>query len=325
MSLGDAQLPAARFAELRRAVMALTGSISSHADNMGRLGDISFSSSGGMLPSDLRDIYDEELRAVRLMYLEYLQGGKDFRAVLAKLSAQRNDHAPVNKLPTEVLCMVFTIHRDSDGVHEHPDLPGHPIVPISQTCARWRRICLSTPKLWCKVRLSSRWAKLALDRSGSYPLNLSHDFLDGEGSVELLDRLGGHLSRVECLLLNNSRLDRVRAVFEAPPAPNLKQLSMEILSPNVPLYSAPCVLDGQPFKGETPKLRHLELNFFRMPWSRGYYQNLTTLKIARCAAGRGSLKDKDICCILQDMPDLQELELALERRCHSQVSSHCQT
>ena len=253
------------------------------------------------------------------MYHDYLRGVMDMRTAKALFSIQRNNYAPVNILPTEILCMVFSICRDWAFEHSYPS--GQPIVAISQTCTRWRQICLNSPTLWRKLDLNSRWARLSLDRSRGYPVQLALEFFerrcDDKRRLNLINLLKDSLHRAEDISMFGDTETILTAIIA--PATNLKKLAITLKFDH-DLYDLPQSFASSPvfndplFSSKAPGLRHLELSGFRMPWSRGYYQNLTTLKIDHCYVGQcADGEDEEICYILQDMPDLRQLELRLKK------------
>lgn len=78
--------------------------------------------------------------------------------------------APVNRLPTEILCDIFhMVHRSSFSLK--------PSLALSHVCGRWRSIALELPELWTFVDISSSCADEMLAefsrRSRDYDLCLS--------------------------------------------------------------------------------------------------------------------------------------------------------
>ncbi|KZV81553.1 hypothetical protein EXIGLDRAFT_779580 [Exidia glandulosa HHB12029] len=67
------------------------------------------------------------------------------KALLRSAGVQLNRHAPVNKLPEELLCAIFR-WLDEDILHNTP----------ARVCSHWRTIALADPILWTCLKISSR-------------------------------------------------------------------------------------------------------------------------------------------------------------------------
>lgn len=79
----------------------------------------------------------------------------------------RNALVDINTLPDELLCHIFSAAAEEN------------IVAIAAVCARWRRICLTTPVLWSNIMLSSQspygnaLSLLALARTSGHTLGVT--------------------------------------------------------------------------------------------------------------------------------------------------------
>ncbi|KAF8815109.1 hypothetical protein BYT27DRAFT_7199591 [Phlegmacium glaucopus] len=105
-----------------------------------------------------------------------------------KFLSQHNASLPINQLPIELLCDIFSKFLEDD--REHPDYtpaPG-PLVSfysradptiLGQVCSWWRKVALSTPALWSNIFLSQPSMSqiprihLWLQRAANNPLNLA--------------------------------------------------------------------------------------------------------------------------------------------------------
>ncbi|KAF8173617.1 hypothetical protein BJ912DRAFT_859202, partial [Pholiota molesta] len=58
-------------------------------------------------------------------------------------------HSPINDIPTEILCEIFSrcVDQSSARVLMQPNTKIAPML-LCQVCATWRAIILSTPPLW---------------------------------------------------------------------------------------------------------------------------------------------------------------------------------
>ena len=92
--------------------------------------------------------------------------------------------APIRRLPPEVMSEIF-LHCmapvDPFDPRESPRLDKSPLL-VSQLCSRWRKIALSTPRLWTSFALTIQpkylkddvlLAKTWLGRSGTCPLSIA--------------------------------------------------------------------------------------------------------------------------------------------------------
>ncbi|GJE99836.1 hypothetical protein PsYK624_161090 [Phanerochaete sordida] len=230
--------------------------------------------------------------------------------------------APINKLPVELLRSIFAICTAGDlplGEHQEGGV-GHMSLIISHTCTHWRAIVLSFPSLWRRIRLlhlSDEFLNVILDRTKNWPLEVWLD-LPAAPSETLAKINMDVLCRTKALTMTiSSHNDQALTDFltTSPPSqfPYLETFSLELVQKGPNMHQTQLVLQQPLFAGCTPRLRHLHLEGVRMPWNRGFYSNLTTIRIISCEAGCHVLEDNDLCSILQDSPNLEELELSLYR------------
>ncbi|KAF8649369.1 hypothetical protein AX16_005811 [Volvariella volvacea WC 439] len=97
------------------------------------------------------------------------------------LCSQRNELAPISRLPTEILTriireIVMVVKRSG---RKFKDVYGRHII-ISWVCRRWRRTILGDHILWTDIR-AHYWSYLPilLERSGGAPLSLKLGRLSG--------------------------------------------------------------------------------------------------------------------------------------------------
>ncbi|KAI5822780.1 hypothetical protein K523DRAFT_256385, partial [Schizophyllum commune Tattone D] len=91
----------------------------------------------------------------------------------------RNLHSPSNKLPHEVLELIFEFGRpkyDSFLPCWPSDRTLRDCLAITHVCADWRRVALGLPFLWANIDLchgrSTRAATAFLERSRHFPLTI---------------------------------------------------------------------------------------------------------------------------------------------------------
>lgn len=131
----------------------------------------------------------------------------------------RNDLAPINRLPAEILSMVFEHLLDSPPLAGARFLGANPPVyqwaGVHAVCRRWREIAVSTPKLWGRIyayrgpgtSLGDDIVSTSFLRAGSTPLAV---YVVGETQVRA--RAAGllHRSLKQILLENSSRIRDLR-------------------------------------------------------------------------------------------------------------------
>ncbi|GLB40958.1 hypothetical protein LshimejAT787_0901730 [Lyophyllum shimeji] len=89
------------------------------------------------------------------------------------LKRQRNAYAYISRLPSEILCRIFEIARDTDHLrHPRPES----CVIITHVCSAWRDIAIRFPGLWNRITPNYRfpWVEemmcsLLLDRLALIP------------------------------------------------------------------------------------------------------------------------------------------------------------
>lgn len=94
----------------------------------------------------------------------------------AERRALEAEKGPINWLPTEMLMAIFIAVAELDPSTSS----GRPELSISHTCAKWRSIALTTPRLWARVVLygfqhpGRKLGKLYLKRSQQAPLEIEY-------------------------------------------------------------------------------------------------------------------------------------------------------
>ncbi|KIY53246.1 hypothetical protein FISHEDRAFT_69100 [Fistulina hepatica ATCC 64428] len=195
------------------------------------------------------------------------------------MSSPQNGHAKralsIN-LPTEMLAEIFItgislldIEESEAGFGETFMNPDAIPMSVSQVCCRWRRIALSTPFLWSKIRLGSRQRHVPmeaimtwLERSRNHPLDVEHTYHGSKKSAAFLELITLHCERLRSL--------RIVAQF--------KDSWVRLLKPirgRLPLLSSLTVSSPATkcdLFEDTPCLTYAELIPFR--YSRGVHVNL---------------------------------------------------
>ena len=202
-----------------------------------------------------------------------------------------NSGLPVNKLPTELLCDIFSKFLEDD--REFPDYAPAmgPLVSLhtradptilGQVCSWWRNVALSTPALWTNIFILEPKGtqifrtRLWLERAGNHPLNIA---------IEDRRSVGYNLAPLDQILTAlTSRQQLWRRVNFFIPSDALKSLLVAIT--NQPpdfrnLESASlCIGSQQPCQNVSIdtiwKVFHSSPVLYEVDWHCTYYNELLT-------------------------------------------------
>ena len=277
--------------------------------------DILGTMSGGV-NEETRATYCNQVAEIERILNSARKHFDDLAKTHTKMCRQHNCGVGINQLPPEILSAIFlkSLRLSSQG-------DCNPF-SLTQVCSYWRVVALGYAALWAKVDmslLSLNHALACFDRAGGCLLKiLSCDVFHNESHRQILL---AKLSSVDVLGLSNEWQDwgplqpAFRSIISAAPTNPLlvKEFSCELRHYVQDLPKDTFVLDVPLFNGQTPLLRHVSFRLLRMPWSRGFYSNLTTLRIEDGILGKISPLDKDICDVLRDSPRLEELTLRFNR------------
>ncbi|KAK6977978.1 F-box domain-containing protein [Favolaschia claudopus] len=212
---------------------------------------------------------------------------------------------PVLTLPPEIVSEVF-LHF----LPPYPDPPSftglHSPICLTHVCTQWRKIALSTPRLWRAIALGDHsWpapeggtalAELWLERSGDLPLSIHvadyQDYSNGLPST-IFSPLLPHRDRWERLILTICETTNILAIDG--PMPLLHTLHILLaeqgLSNPLSIHDVPC-------------LRTLVLDDFgtpsvNLPWSQLTSLTLQSIDVDECIS------------ILQQIPNLVDSRLRI--------------
>ncbi|KDQ15789.1 hypothetical protein BOTBODRAFT_272797 [Botryobasidium botryosum FD-172 SS1] len=108
--------------------------------------------------------------------IEALQPASNARNTnaLSALRYRQNQLAPVNRLPSEILLLIFASAIEPAHDHKYSPTGCHPIC-ISGVCQRWRAVALGVPQLWACIdaRGPRSLRDILASRSGNVPLHIS--------------------------------------------------------------------------------------------------------------------------------------------------------
>ncbi|EKM52398.1 uncharacterized protein PHACADRAFT_149010 [Phanerochaete carnosa HHB-10118-sp] len=276
------------------------------------------------LADDVRNHYDLPIASINSMLAKIDNGMKELQVIRAKFASRRSARAKINELPEDILRLIFghcgrtEVRTDNGSLFSgfagtaSPGPRLHPAFPVSWTCSYWRKISLDHSGMWAHVNLASfsqRMVEELFKRAKEHPLVI-HCHIPSHGQSERAFDLASELLPLKMSRVKELSLDirisgkQLAATPLTCPAPLIEQLHFGLSTQT--LHN---VLPYALFKGEAPKLRHLTLDGIRMPWNIGFYRNLSTLIIRNFDRHATSLRDSDICCVIQDSPRLEILEI----------------
>ncbi|KDQ54651.1 hypothetical protein JAAARDRAFT_209332 [Jaapia argillacea MUCL 33604] len=225
-------------------------------------------------------------------------------------SKKRNEvHLPptgpvVPHLPSELLAEIFW------HLTQMPPYGGErSLAPVMLVCHRWRDIAVSTPDLWSTIKFTSEGAtrvETLLQRSKSVPVDIIVDRTPFPNAIEVLPP---RQSRIRNLCLVDTPQSIVRgllASLNAVGAPNLELLS--IIYPDPSGTSLDAGLVPSLFADCVPRIRHLVIDVFSLPWTSSIFRGLTTLHIHREHNDVHPSSDVFL-SVLESCPALEHLDL----------------
>ena len=164
-------------------------------------------------------------------------GLSDYSTLLTSLQrlrytilSHRNDQAPINRLPVEILMLICKLTLQPDTQLTKPDNKlVFWIVELTHVCRRWRLALISSPVLWTNfpvLKAAPRFVAECLQRSGTLPIHVSLKWdsndpdygtpstsvLDDDGSVaddkgDVVDDEGSTVEEDDTSLISPSQSD----------------------------------------------------------------------------------------------------------------------
>lgn len=202
------------------------------------------------------------------------------------LAALRNNLAPIDDLPDELLVEIFwklsqSVRPDNAPPGEVRCQQGYSWLIVLQVCRRWRRITVGTPKLYSFIDYRSPLlAQMCLRQSGDVPIHLYMQTKaapsDGNTNLPLLQSHLHRVTTVEIHARHSTMCDLMRRNARYP-APNLQSLHLELASVHRNLVFNDTVHLTTLFNEETPSLRRLYLSSVTVPWTSSILRGLTHL------------------------------------------------
>ncbi|KDQ54649.1 hypothetical protein JAAARDRAFT_71923 [Jaapia argillacea MUCL 33604] len=183
------------------------------------------------------------------------------------------------------------------------------LAPVMLVCHQWRDIAVSTPDLWSTIKFTSEGVtrvETLLQRSKSVPVDIIVDRTPFPSTIEVLPP---RQSRIRTLCLVDTPQSIVRgllASLNGVGAPNLELLS--IIYPDPSGTSLDAGLVPPLFADCVPRIRHLVVDVFSLPWTSSIFRGLTTLYIHREHNDVHPTSDVFL-SVLESCPALEHLDL----------------
>ena len=220
------------------------------------------------------------------------------------LKSRRNELSPIARLPTEILCRIFSLIEDHSKIYKSPKS----WTSFSQVSQHWRSTALSAPELWTKITLSypRRWVQEMLMRSkmakltirpGSAVFEKSNP--QGIKAIETVRLCLYEMNRVEELKLYSNLGFKMEEIFrDSKSVPHLHTLYIGCSS------RSPFSIH-EDFLYDTERLQHVLLINCTIGWNSRLLTCLTRLHLENSLKANSSVTQ--VLHALQRMPALTYL------------------
>ncbi|KAK7032421.1 hypothetical protein VNI00_013169 [Paramarasmius palmivorus] len=172
--------------------------------------------------------------------------------LLRQVERSKSLLSPINSLPPELLCSGFEHHCERNALR--PD--GIPAVSaVSQVSHGWRRIVLSSPRLWSSIHIDFSWWKT--DFSNYKLPRIARLFMKRSDTVPLRIKLSGGAS--------SSSLYIMEPTLEILTAHSTRWLELDSSDAH------PCIVRNDIFaavRERVPNLTYLNAGTSEIPWPR---------------------------------------------------------
>lgn len=179
------------------------------------------------------------------------------------IARRRNSLLPVNKLPPELVPDILTGALPSKALRE--------VKKLAQVQILWRDIILSNTLFWTHLSFGEPLETIALKlrRSKNAPLDIAYFHSRHQDYQLFFDLVAPHAHRWRAFSVQDCPLEVVRAHLETP-LPVLERLIVSDDGKGPPFLN---LVGG-------PRLRHVHIEGFEIPFQSGVLSNLLSLKIA---------------------------------------------
>ena len=200
---------------------------------------------------------------------------------------------PIQRLPTDILLIIFDLIYESLDFSAEPIRIWHNVMAkgdaevkwkrLLGVCRRWRDVIVGTPQYWRIINVYSRpdWLNLCLSRSaGRRALPVSIYFRDSHCSPSLVPLLSQprYVSYIGLLSfdLGTQSLDALCNMFIHTRFPNLLTVNVRAVVPSAEPIQRYLGLSAE----RQPRLADLTLTAIRPPSDLRMYENLRALKLS---------------------------------------------
>ncbi|KAK0202652.1 hypothetical protein DFS33DRAFT_1341918 [Desarmillaria ectypa] len=256
------------------------------------------------LRSDLNDmtatILNQSPPSLSQIDAEILQHEEAVR----ELKSRRNALAPISKLPPEMLSRIFLFVS-----YPHGSYKSLLWINVSHVSRHWRAIALGFPALWSSPPFTTpAWAHEMLRRSKMAPLNIVADLTYMTPKMlAAFDNAMKQVDRSAELNLTGTKTMEKYLTDLTKRAPFLSKLCIVQVYTRYHEVEEKIVLPDNFLDGQTPRLRHLDLNRCQVHWDSDLMQNLTYLRIVEPGDFRPTISQ--LVDVLEQMPWLETLDL----------------
>ncbi|KAG8901399.1 hypothetical protein FRC01_009857, partial [Tulasnella sp. 417] len=219
---------------------------------------------------------------------------------LLTLKSQRNLHAPIHKLPTELLIYIFRLSLPAPET-------GPSYIQVLGTlfsvCTHWATMINAATSLWAVVTtmcgpsvLESSLAKL----DSNCPLHIDCASSSDEEFTHLLRKISPHIHRWETADIVMPQTEEGSRYLSVP-APRLRRLHLQ-----APRGTAANEVNSRAldiFNGSADRLEEVKVTWTCLPWDSPILQGLKSLNLHCC----GSIRVSSFIAILKNCPDLATL------------------
>ncbi|KAI0733434.1 hypothetical protein C8Q72DRAFT_813683 [Fomitopsis betulina] len=229
------------------------------------------------------------------------------RHSMRTLITNRNELAPVLRLPVELLSEIFVLNA---ATHEPDDLRW---LHVASVCQYWRSVAIDSPRLWTCISFKAEpWVALLLHRSKNMPL-IAHVDLRARQFDYKCDGFGlvaRSMHRVRQLSINSGEMHgTVHRLWRhmTYPAPILESFIFHnpSQSRSGPTSHVPTLLFGD----QCPSLRHVELHRCTWCWATTLFTHTVTHLTLNGRTVHMRTTVDDILGALDRMPNLEWLDL----------------
>ncbi|KAG9048520.1 hypothetical protein FS837_012710 [Tulasnella sp. UAMH 9824] len=220
---------------------------------------------------------------------------------IADARRHRNALQPVNKLPAEVLSVIFHQSLTTVSVHNHFTS----LFVIARVSARWKFVVDSTPSLWSFISSTypASQVERALQMSARTPISVACSFIGDAltstskyGSRDFLQKMQSTGRQWDELSLHLPSIGHLRKVLEAP-APYVRKLDIEVAYPSSDSVNI--------FGGRRGVLEDVKLTTARIEWDSEALTGLRRLQLDYREGDEAGPTLTEILWLLQRSPRLR--------------------